>query len=65
MRTSSVQLTTYNTVSANSSWRDVSNNVDRSLIGPYNMGDGGFGIGLTGGAAGANNEIHVTCNAEL
>jgi len=56
-------VTTYNTVSANADWRDVTNSADRTV--GVTSSETGIVINGAAGVAGANNQIHYLAESEL
>lgn len=62
MRTS-ITLTTYNPVSANANWRDVTNSADRTFSGAA-LGHSSIALYGTGGAASADTRIHFTLDSD-
>lgn len=63
MRTSP-SVTTYNPVSSNANWRDVTNSADRTVTVAVNS-EKGANISGTSGVASAFNQIHIALDAEL
>jgi hypothetical protein len=63
MRTSP-SLTTYNHVSSNANWRDLTNSADRT-VSTLTVGENNFSLSGASGVAGAINLIHWSADADI